>query len=581
MALIIVSFFLTKGLVKDQVNKTTQVEFKIKTLIDNYGLGLLPPRIEVFGISLSDKKGRILDLKKVTLGLNGLSIEGGNLWKMPVLPKKENEKKETKKTESKTTLPVNSIFIKDFSFDKSVVLKNDTFQIDKLEVENIEAGGGSFSFIAREGRFSFKDSKIFINGNVEKNKLLKANLKINLKEIDLKIIASENIFKPISGIKGKLTSEIALKLHGEEIELSLNSLVKNFSYKTKESAEYLISEWDLKEGSLKGTSKVFDISLKDFLFKGIKQKTKDGLPQVIEVLSLNSLNYKKTAGHNLKINLNRDATVAMDSGPGFLNLAIDNLDLKNYSDFLIIDSNNNIDSGKLFATYNSKIDSEENIDGKLNVSLSQLNFKEKDGASSIGSFMSITKAVGIVKDENGKVKLDSKIEGKKSDPEFDIIGYLSKGIGSIIADKFYSLIAVEAAKRVAPLLLSSIPINPLNALTLIKAGYKFAVKPRFNDLKFAPHSALIKGRELKTLERVVSFLKGQPEVSLSFCPQTYLEEKESKVSLIEGLKLNIKRMDSVLRLVKSLSPGVEKQIVFCGAPKSLEAKGTGSLDIQI
>jgi hypothetical protein len=580
--LILISFFSTKGLIKEKINKTTQTQLQLKTLIEDYSLGLFPPRVEVLGIAISDSKGKVLNIKKASLGFYGLRIEGGNLLRAPILPRKEKEKEKKEKATSPSALPINAILIKDFDFDKSVVLNNDLFQLKKLKLEGIHLKGEKLSFQVKEGSFQFKESKIFIKGSLEKHKSIKAKLKISLKELDLEVLGGENVFKPYPGIKGILTSSIALNLEGDVFDLLLDSELKNFSYKTKEDAEYFISELLLKEGHLKGNTNAFDFNLKSSVIKEVRQKSKEGLPQKIEILTINSLKYKKKLkGHHLELNLNRDASVALDSGIGHLNLSIDNLDLKNYSEFLIIDSNNNIDSGKLFASYKSKIDSNENIDGRLSVSLSQLNFKERGGGNSIGSFMSITKAVGIIKDENGKVKLDSKIEGKKSDPEFDVIGYLSKGIGSIIADKFYSLIAVEAAKRVAPLLLSSIPINPLNALTLIKAGYKFAVKPRFNDLKFAPHSFEIKGRELKTLERVVSFLKGQPEVSLSFCPKTYLVEKTSKVSLKEGLNLNVKRMNSVLSSVQSLAPGVEKQIVFCGASKTLEEEGIGSIDIQI
>lgn len=578
VGLIVIGFYSTKALVIEKVNNLTERDFLITTQIEDYGLGVFPPRVEVTGLELKDAKGMILNLKKIVLQRNQLNLIGGELFKLPVLPKTKSSEKKS----GEAGLPLSKVMLKDFSIGSGVILEKDEILINKLEISNLKLEGEELSLKLKEANLSIDRSKISIKGSLSKGARLALNLDFKLKQINLEKLTAENKFKKIEGLKGELDTSGELKVLGEEIELSFDSKVLALSYKTKEAAEYSI-ESALLIGSFKGNKNFFEVHLNKSSLKGIKQVTKEGPAQSIRDLVVNKLEYKKKekAGHYFKASLNRDATIVMDSDQGYLNLDIDNLDLKNYSEFLIIDSNNNIDSGKLFSTYRSKIDSEENIDGKLSVSLSQLNFIEREGGTSIGSFMSITKAVGIIKDENGKVKLDSKIEGKVSDPEFDLISYLSKGIGSIIADKFYSLIALEAAKRVAPLLLNSIPINPLNALTLLKAGYKFAVKPRFNDIKFTPHSFQILGRELKTLERVVAFLKAQKEVSLSFCPETFLKEEKSVLELDTALEINKKRMDSVLSIVKGIAPGVEKQIVFCGLPKSLKEEGRGSLNIQI
>lgn len=578
ISLPITVFYSTRGIVISKVNEMTVQNYSITTAIENYYLGLFPPRLYIKGLTLSDAKGELLSFKSIFLGLNHLEVIGGALKRIPILP--ESKAKDNKT--GKAGFPINSIKIKDFTIDKLLVFKNDSVLIDELSLNSIKLKGDQFSFNLKKADLSFKKSKISLFGKVEKVDKIKASIKLDFKELDLDILASQNSFKGFPGIKGRLNTKADLILNDKQVDLKFEVDINDFSYTTKESAKYLISKSALN-GSFKGSDKSFSLYLEDSNILGFKQTTQKGPAQGIDVFKINAFEYKKkeTGGHYLKTNLNRDGTVVLDSDSGYFNLDIDNLDLKNFSDFLIIDSNNNIDSGKLFSTYRSKIDPKDNIDGKLVVSISQLNFKESGGGSTVGSFMSITKAVGIVKDDNGKVKLDSKIEGKMSDPEFDIISYISKGIGSIIADKFYSLIAVEAAKRVAPLLLSSIPINPLNALTLIKAGYKFAVKPRFNDLKFSAHSSTISGRELKTLERVVTFLKAQKQVSLSFCPKTFLKEKDSLLSLSKALLLNKERMESVLGKVQGLAPGVEKQIVFCGLPKTLESEGIGSLNIQI
>jgi len=580
--------FLAPGILKDKLVAVLSENIDSKVSLSDLEINPFMAEVTLSGLSIG-AKSEVLELKKLVLRpdlislmseekiVKSLSIEGLDLRAIPRLKAKKDKEK---KGNSTLKLRLNKLSLKDLKLSHLLIPLNKDLRLINALIQDIVIEGQKLNANLKEAKVKVQESEIDLSLNLRLSKEPSGKGAIKVKNFNLEFLEHEKLKEKIKSLGGELSLNLALNLKNKIVRSTGEIELKKLNYLPQTGAQYEIDSFWLKK-ELSYSNKKILLTNTELKLLGLTQSSNDEANKRIKELLISNLNLNKETGDifNLAFDINKFGKISFENKKESYKGKIKNLDLSKFSNFLVLDEESQIGSGKLFLDLNGKVKKNNELSGDLKLFMAQLEI-EKSGDKDI-SLISTTRAVSLIKDKNGKIEIESKITGSLDDPSFNLIYFLSKGVGNILAEKFYSLLAVEAAKKVAPLLLSSIPINPLNAISLFKKGYDLAVKPRFAAMNFPPHEEKLKERELKVLDRILSFLKKEAEISLSFCVDTYLKEGDSVLSLKKAKSLRFKRTSFIGQYIVSKAPRVESQVVFCSEKAEIEDSGTASLEVEL
>ncbi|MBK25568.1 MAG: hypothetical protein CME70_16345 [Halobacteriovorax sp.] len=581
-------FLLAPGLIKDKLITIMSENIDSTVYLDELEINPFSAEITLIGLSIGEKS-EVLELKKLVLRpdllslfskekvVKSLTIEGLVLKAIPKL-KARNEK--IKKSNSTLKFKLNELKLKEIKLSHFLIPLNKDLSLSNALIHNIDIEGKKLKANLKRAKIKIHESEIDLSLNFRLVKEPSGKGTIKIKNFNLEFLEHKKLKEKIKNLGGELSLNLALELKNKVVTSTGEVELKKLNYLPESGAQYQINSlWIKKDFSYSHEKTVLDNA--ELKLQGLTQSSKEEAVKRIKGLLISNLNLKKEAGSNfdLAFDVNKYGKINFEKKQESYKGKIKNLDLSKFSNFLVLDEESQVGSGKLFLNLKGKVKKDNQLSGDLKLFMAQLEI-EKSGDKDI-SLISTSRAVSLIKDKNGKIEIESKITGSLDDPSFNLIYFLSKGVGNVLAEKFYSLLAVEAAKKVAPLLLSSIPINPLNAISLFKKGYDLAVKPRFAAMNFPPHEEKLKDRELKVLDRILNFLKKESEISLSFCVDTYLKEGDSTLSLEKARSLRIKRSAFISQYIVKKAPRVESQVVFCSEKAKIEDSGNASLEVEL
>ena len=223
--------------------------------------------------------------------------------------------------------------------------------------------------------------------------------------------------------------------------------------------------------------------------------------------------------------------------------------------------------------------SKESLKGSVKVNLAQISLDDQNEfGKDIQNHSTIPfkTAISMIKDDNGNIDMEFKISGKKDDPNFNILGMLGKGMGSLVISKISAMVAERLAVKFVPLLVSSLPMSPGNVFMFTNGAYKMITKPRFKDIDFIALKSEIDTKSHAELNDIIDFLKENEKVKLRICPvASKAEFNGKKTDDVKVLTLANKRVESVEKYFKNNNhSNILKQIIFCRPKISDGDKGS-------
>ncbi len=294
-------------------------------------------------------------------------------------------------------------------------------------------------------------------------------------------------------------------------------------------------------------------------------------------------------------------TAAGTSRPGHPKPAIqfklltDAVDLTDFSGFFVENLGYTVDKGLLNIDLDIGKNSKELLDGYLKLDINKLEIdnktqKGKDIDKKIG--MPLATSLKVIKDKDDNIILEFPIDGYASDPKFQINEMLGEKLGIVLAEQLTSALANALIETYLPLLASSVVVSPTMAYSVIKKGYDFATKLRFEPLQFKVDEAALDNKSQKHLDDLVKVLKDKPNIVLNVCPVAYpfesvqnkelSQQKESSTSQKEkALSLANQRLDKVLDYVVKEKKVPARQLVPCKPRISKDASAQGRVEIYL
>lgn len=381
-------------------------------------------------------------------------------------------------------------------------------------------------------------------------------------------------------IQGNLSSHGAVKIENDKVILTLDLALKDaFLYsKDHQLIHYFIEELDAKNvilendvDLLKITSSALNMShLLLSVPTNAFEKNRVSTFSKIEIETIDFDKNKKTSDMKGIVHFRYGGFFALNHYQKDQQIMIDikakAVDLTQFSSAFEPLLNYQIESGKLSIDAKAALKNEK-INGKVNVNLSQMRLDNKNEFGKkleTQSSIPLKTAISMIQDDNGNIDLDFKLSGNQSDPNFDILAMMGKGIGSVVISKISSLIATKAALKFAPVLMSSIPLSPSNVFMFTNGAYKIITKPRFKDINFIPMTSDIQPDSQSDLMALAAFLNDNKKVKFHICPvASTLEFQAEKTTNEQVLSLANKRVESLKEYFKNHQKTSLNQIIFC------------------
>ena len=525
-------------------------------------------------------------------GLKGNLVKNGNIFLADAI---KYQNKEAPKSQNNWDVKISKAEIANSTISAKQEHK---IELKKVEISNISPiKSGNFtsldfkavglidgSNIALDGKMAAKD--ILINFNVNNFDLNLLNLFLDKKNTDF------------GKITGQLSSKGVLEMTQNTVKLDSNLELRNiFLYSGDlKVIKYFIEGANVQKLSVVNNKSALNVKssileISHLLLSANKQqinKDKTAKFSNIKIKNINVESLHESRHAKALVNFKDGGFFALNkygsSNKKIFDVQAKGVDLTQFSTIIEPLLNYQIESGKL--SLDTKISLvNNNIGGKVTLNLAQLNLDDKNEFGENiqnQSLMPLKTAISMIKDDNGNIDLYFNLSGDKDDPDFDILEILGKGAGSIVMDKIVSLIVTKAAIKFAPLLISSIPLSPSNAIMITQGAYKMVTKPRFKDIKFDLLNNNIAQDSKGDLETLIGFLQENKKIKLRICPVTstleFSNEEASNDKVIALANARIKSLKEFFN--KSHGSKVLNQIIFC-RPQISSDKNISKAEISI
>ncbi|NRA63558.1 MAG: DUF748 domain-containing protein [Pseudobacteriovorax sp.] len=223
---------------------------------------------------------------------------------------------------------------------------------------------------------------------------------------------------------------------------------------------------------------------------------------------------------DLDVNVNKDDQKNLE-------LTLDAIDLTDLSGLFVQQMGYRIERGQLNSKAKAFIEKNGDIKGDLEMELAQLNLdsESQSGDAFKGKMgLPLGTSMSMIKDDNGNIELAFPLTGNTNSPSFGVSGLLKGTLGSLVTDQIAGALGNALIKSYLPLLASSLPVSPTLAYSLVKKGYDFATKLRFEPIVFHPLSDKPTSSSMEQLNKIADVMTEKPGVRLNFCSAGNINE---------------------------------------------------------
>jgi len=547
-------------------------------------------------------KKRIVISELVISGIEVKLLKDQNEYSLENLKKSKTLKNAPKQEQTEW-----GIVIKKFNINQSRFRFNDgpVFKIDKLTISDI------FSFNSSDrtslsAKLSLNDSFVEINGHI-KNYLSSISGEFNIlsKKFDLKN-ANYFLSDKLGMIEGVLGTNANVSFGNNGQKATAELTLRDFKLYSKDlkTIDYFIHDFNLINGRTEINKKEVIFNAKEVNFENLilsirksKFSAKNSLSRTSKI-QLKDFHFSKphvldskSKPMTLSARYNNGGVIRVKEYYKNKEKKLDakflNINLLPFSETFESILGYQVETGKLDLNIDL-VTINHNIKGKAKLVLSQFGIDDEDESGKdikSETILPLKTAISLIRNDKGAIELEFDISGDERNPEFGFLPLIRNGLGSFLLSKLSSIIATKAATQFLPLLVSSIPFSPGNALLLVNGSYKFLTKPRFQDIEFFPNSDKLKDESNDTIDNLKKFLLKNEKFSFVLCPLASIIESEKKDNVVmqdedNTLKLALSRIEKV-KLVLFDTPEIVPQIMFC-RPKIVKKKtAVGILEISL
>jgi hypothetical protein len=212
--------------------------------------------------------------------------------------------------------------------------------------------------------------------------------------------------------------------------------------------------------------------------------------------------------------LNVDGTVQpfADKPAADLSGKLESFDLLTLSPYVTEKLGLDLKSGQLNA--DAKFHMEDGVmDAESNLLVAKFRGEQAKGEEKFAGLLDIPfkKAISLLRDKNGNIRLRVTVHGDLSDPQFSLHDVIPKAIASAIKE--------GAVSYYAPLgvtLLTGAALPP-GALFVLKKLLKLATTLRFEPIEFPPLAEQLSAESTAHLDQMAELLKERPNVQIVIC----------------------------------------------------------------
>ncbi len=459
------------------------------------------------------------------------------------------------------------------SFSGNLGLNDSKIEINGFINNYFSSPAGEINFLTK--RFDLKNTNYFQPDNlgmIEGKLDTKTNMRFDVNGLNAITNLTLNDFKSFSKDLNTIDYFIH-KLNLVDAKISINKKETTFNANEVMFTNLILSITKKKFDSKKKFSRNSKIKLQDFSFYR---------PHVIDATSKPmTLSAEYNNGGIIKI------TESYINKEKRLDAQFLNINLLPFSETFEATLGYQIESGKLNLNI-QLVTKDHQSKGKAKLVFNQFTIDDEDesGKEIKGeTSLPLKTAISLIRNDKGAIELEFDISGDERNPEFGLLPLLRAGLGSLISSKLSSIIATKVATQFLPLLVSSIPFSPGNALILVSGSYKFLTKPRFQNIEFHPHSDQLKEGSKDVITKLKKFLLKKKNLNFVLCPLASINELEKKggtpiPNKEETLKLASSRIEKI-KLEIADTPTIHPQIIFC-RPKLVKKKTeVGILEISL
>ncbi len=197
-----------------------------------------------------------------------------------------------------------------------------------------------------------------------------------------------------------------------------------------------------------------------------------------------------------------------------LKIELANIDMASIDGYLREASGYRLKSGQLNGTISGKIN-RGTLDSQLDLVLEKFQVdalskeEKRDITGDLG--VPLGKALDMLRNSDGDIKLDIPVQGDLDDPEFRF--------SKVVMSAFLKAVKNGMISYYTPLgvsMLTGVSL-PVGALWVAGKLYDMATAIRFDPLVFPPASSALDDRQSDRLEKMAQMLKDRPEVNLIIC----------------------------------------------------------------
>jgi hypothetical protein len=381
--------------------------------------------------------------------------------------------------------------------------------------------------------------------------------------------------KEIIQISGVMTHDSKIEYSDSSFKIKTSTAIKDLLVmtKNKKNADYFIKDLEISDLDL-NKDKTLAILIKQIRINGLifgekinTIKSKKDWSRFSKI-SFMDIKLSKDPLLNFSTTYNEEASIEVsektNKNTKVLTAKVQSFDLTPFSEAFYPGLKYHIESGKMDLKYKA-VHKNKNVNAKTNIILNHFSLDNRNEQGKVKgdkTNLSLPMALGIIKDDEGKIDLDFDFEGKEDDPSIKLLTLLNSGFGGIIVGKFQNIIGLKAANRFLPMLVKSIPFNPMNAYMVTKKGFQLITAPSFQDIEFKYHSDKIQIKSKKYLKTFTKFVKDNKAMKFKLCPLVTQSEGKTKLANKDSaIKLSAKRINILKKEFKKAK--IQKQIIFC------------------